>query len=135
MDTAMIGELVSAALGDSSVEVCLGIALPADEARQTIGALAVASGFGADALIEWCSAWADEPSSEDCPPIYYASLLPSPYVELDDLPLGIGATPDAALSDLLWALGAPMLGATLLADDLEPAWLDEPAARLALAQA
>lgn len=124
MDTVRISELVTAALADTSLEVGLGIALTADEARHTIGTLAVAAGFGADALIEWCSAWADEPTSEDCPPIYYASLLPCPTFEIDDLPLGIGATPIAALSDLLWALGTPSLDAALLADDADLAWLD-----------
>jgi hypothetical protein len=46
--------------------------------------------------------------------LYYAALLPDDPQA--DMPLGLGDTPVAALTDLLWALGGSGLLADLLAD-------------------
>jgi hypothetical protein len=102
-------------------EVCIsgGLRIPAEEARRNIRALAEAQGFTADALVEWAS-----PASADLPTLYYAALLPPAWA--DDMPLGLGPTPAAALADLLWLLGESALFAALAADDgPDPADPDE----------
>jgi hypothetical protein len=81
--------------------------------RDTLRKLAAAAGYRPNALVEWCSA--DAPGTPaDLPPLFYAALLPDDPQA--DMPLGLGDTPVAALTDLLWAVGGSELLADLLAD-------------------
>jgi hypothetical protein len=81
--------------------------------RDALRKLADAAGYRPDALVEWCSA--DAPGTPaDLPPLYYAALLSDDPQA--DMPLGLGDTPVAALTDLLWAVGGSGLLADLLAD-------------------
>lgn len=88
--------------------------------RAVLRALAAAAGYHPDALMEWSSADAPALSEHpsDLPSLYYAALLPAdPHA---DLPLGLGDTPAAALTDLLWTLGGSHLLAALQADSAPP---------------
>lgn len=77
--------------------------------RDMLRALADRAGYGPEALVEWCSA--DAPGTPPgMPPLYYAALLPADA--LADMPLGLGDTVAAALTDLIWTVG----GAALLSD-------------------
>jgi hypothetical protein len=97
---------------------CSDLGISAAAAREAVSALASSLGNGAGVLTEWSSA--DAPGAPtDIPPLYYAALLPTDSA--GDMPLGLGDTPAAALSDLLWALGGPLLLADLAAGDAEPA--------------
>jgi hypothetical protein len=100
------------------VQVCVDIGVTASDARRIIRALAEICGLRAHRLIEWSSADAEGETPASDPPLYYAALLPDDA--RDEMPLGLGDTPAAALADLLWALGAPALRAALAAADPEP---------------
>jgi hypothetical protein len=103
---------------DDAAPFCAEIGMTAAVARETVRMLAAQAGYWPDALAEWSSA--DVPGAPlDMPPLFYAALLPRG--DADDMPLGLGDSPAAALTDLIWALGGPMLHAALLADDPEPA--------------
>jgi hypothetical protein len=119
---------VQAATGDGGMErapICGDIGVTMADARRIIRALAPLCGLRAHRLVEWSSADApDTPTSSDLPPLYYATLLPDDA--RDEMPLGLGDTPAAALADLLWALGDPLLRAALRTDD--PAPVDAPEA-------
>jgi hypothetical protein len=109
---------------DNAVEFCAELGMNADAAREAVCALAHATGFGPGSLREWCSA--DAPGApEDLPALYYAALLP--FTADDNMPLGLGDSPAAALVDLLWALGGPLLLTQLRANDPEPELKVEPA--------
>jgi hypothetical protein len=98
---------------DDTAAFCADIGMTTATARVTIRHVAAVLGYRSEALVEWCSA--DVPgASSDLPLLYYAALL-SDDPEAD-MPLGLGETPAAALTDLLWALG----GTALLADLSEP---------------
>jgi hypothetical protein len=74
--------------------------------REMLRALAGATGYAPDALVEWCSADAPD-TPANMPPLYYAALRPCD--PLSDMPLGLGESTGAALTDLLWMLGGPAL--------------------------
>ena len=101
---------------DDAAPFCADIGMTAALALETVRMLAAQSGYEPDALAVWSSA--DVPGAPpDVPPLYYAALLP--HGDADDVPLGLGDSPAAALTDLIWALGGPMLRDALLADDPE----------------
>ena len=102
---------------DDAAQFCAELGMDASAARQAARTLARAAGFAPETLLEWSSA--DAPGApEDLPALYYAVLLPENAT--DDMPLGLGDTPAAALLDLLWALGGPLLLLRLSAHDPEP---------------
>jgi hypothetical protein len=108
----------AAQVHDDAVVFSAEFGLTAAATRATIRTLARAAGLGAGKLAEWCSA--DAPGAPpDLTPLYYAAWLSAGAA--DDLPLGLGLTPAEALSDLLWALGAPGLRYDLAAHDAPPA--------------
>ncbi len=101
------------------VRVCVDIGVKSSDARRIIRGLAEVCGLRAHRLIEWSSLDAEgEAPPDDPPPLYYAALLPDDA--RDEMPLGLGGTPAAALADLLWALGDPVLRAALAAAGPEP---------------
>ncbi len=105
--------------GVDRAQICADIGVTAADARRIIRGLAEICGLRAHRLIEWSSADAPHmPSASDLPPLYYAALLPDDA--RDEMPLGLGETPAAALADLLWALGEPVLRSALRADEPEP---------------
>ena len=102
---------------DGAAPFCADIGMTAAGARETVRALAAQAGYQPDVLAEWSSA--DVPGAPlGVPPLYYAALLPRG--DADDMPLGLGDSPAAALTDLIWALGGPLLHDALLSDDDEP---------------
>jgi hypothetical protein len=103
--------------GDQHVPFHAGLGVSARSARAAIRALARLHGFGPDALVEWSSVDANGGAADGLPPLYYAALRPGP--DRDDMPLGLGDTAAAALADLLWTLGGPMLAAAVRADGAE----------------
>jgi hypothetical protein len=105
--------------GVDRAQICVDIGVTVADARRIIRGLAEICGLRAHRLIEWSSAdAADAPPASDLPPLYYAALLPDDA--RDEMPLGLGDTPAAALADLLWALGEPVLRAALRAEEPEP---------------
>lgn len=107
----------NASAEDHLVQFCAELGMNAGTAREAVRTLAQAAGFASETLVEWCSA--DAPGApDDLPALYYAALLPENPT--DDMPLGLGDSPAAALIDLLWALGGPLLLMQLRAYDPEP---------------
>jgi hypothetical protein len=87
------------------------------EARQAIAEMAAARGYGPDAPREWRSPEPEHPAEMGRPPLFYAALRPRDPA--DDMPLGLGATPEEALADLLWTLAGPALAAALAEPEAE----------------
>ena len=96
--------------------------VPVAAAREAIYALARHAGYESFTLIEWSGAEVPGAVPPGEAPLYYAVLLTGEGDE--DVPVGLGDTRAAALSDLLWSLGAPVLLDALSADEPEPEWLD-----------
>lgn len=103
---------------DGRAQVCASLEMPLSDARRVIRGLAEICGLRAHRLIEWCSPGREGTSSaSDLPPLYYAALVPDDAQ--DEMPLGLGDSPAAALADLLWALGDPVLRSALAAYEPE----------------
>jgi hypothetical protein len=104
---------------DGRAQVFGGPRVPLASTRQIIDGLAQISGLRAHRLVEWISPRAEDISiASGPPPLYYAALLPDDAE--DEMPLGLGESPAAALTDLLWTLGGPVLCSALSADDSQP---------------
>ncbi|HEY7779847.1 MAG TPA: hypothetical protein VIC85_06520 [Ktedonobacterales bacterium] len=119
------------------VRLSPGLGMDIHEARRAVAELAAARGYGPDAPREWRSPEPEHPAEMGRPPLFYAALRPGDGVDAaghtddgDAMPLGLGATPEEALADLLWALAGPALSALLAepeAERLELAALEDEA--------
>jgi hypothetical protein len=102
---------------DTSRVVSGGPGSTSELLREALRTLSRAAGYPPEALVEWSSA--DAPGAPtDLPPLHYAALLPD--ARQVDMPLGLGDTPAAALTDLLWTLGGSALLADLRQDGTTP---------------
>jgi hypothetical protein len=95
----------------------------ARDVREAIHALARQAGYRDVTLLECRADDAPGETASGLVPLYYAVLLTRGRD--DDVRIAVGESQVAALSDLLWTLGAPLLFEALARDDEEPDWADE----------